>query len=42
MEISSIDAGITPLCAMCKEELIVEYKREVNQNDNGVIIEKNN
>lgn len=39
---NSIDAGITPLCAMCKEELIVEYKREVNQNDNGVIIEKNN
>ena len=37
---NNIDANITPLCAMCKSELVVEYRDEVLSNENGVIIEK--
>lgn len=38
---SCIDSDITPFCPMCKEELILEYRNEVNENDDGIIIEKN-
>ena len=36
----NIDSNITPLCAMCKSELVVEYRTEVKLEDIGVIIEK--
>ena len=36
----NIDSDITPLCAMCKSELVVEYRTEVKSEDIGVIIEK--
>ena len=39
---SNIDCGNKPTCPMCKEELIVEYRGEVNEYDIGIIIEKNN
>ena len=37
---NSIVADITPLCPMCKSELIVEYRDKVEEQDIGVIIEK--
>ena len=37
---NSIDADITPLCAICKAELVVEYREKVEEQENCVIIEK--
>ena len=31
---------IVPSCPMCKEELIVEYKEEIQETDKGLIIEQ--
>ena len=35
-----IDENTTVFCPLCKDELTVEYRLEINENDKGVIIEE--
>ena len=39
---NNIDCGNKPTCPMCKSELVVDYRDKVEEQDIGVIIEKNN
>jgi hypothetical protein len=37
---NKIDEDEKPICPMCKQELIVEYREEIHETDKGVIIEQ--
>ena len=37
---NKIDEDQTPICPMCKQEMIVEYREEIQETDKGVIIEQ--